>query len=178
MPRTPKQKPVPRQVSGKGKPTPGTPEPGTGKPTAPKTVLRMHAEAADEELTHPMWRLSLLDREHNGSWSWEVSAEDLADIVSFLSGMERLTWREIRQQKTPAAHNHSRPKHHAMNIADLCKEAQDRLAELKLDEWDELFRFRFGATGRLWGVLSHDRPRVFYPIWYDAHHKVFPTEHS
>lgn len=138
----------------------------------------MHADADDIELSHPMWRLSLVDREHQGSWSWELAAADLVDIVAFLTEMEKLTWREIREQRVPSAGGRMRNRHHPQEIASLCEEARTRLRELRLDDVDELFRFRVNATGRLWGVLSHEAPRVFYPIWYDTKHQVYPVDHG
>jgi len=51
--------------------------------------------------------------------------------------------------------------------------AQRRLQHLSLDDFDELFRFRLGNKRRLWGILDGD---VFYPLWWDADHKVYPLE--
>lgn len=33
-----------------------------------------------------------------------------------------------------------------------------------------------GNMERLWGVLSSDSPRIFYPIWWDPDHKVCPSK--
>ena len=30
--------------------------------------------------------------------------------------------------------------------------------------------FRLGNTRRLWGIIDD----VFYPVWWDANHKVYP----
>lgn len=43
-------------------------------------------------------------------------------------------------------------------------------------EWDQMFRFRLGNMERLWGVISDEDPRVFYPIWWDPLHKVCPSK--
>lgn len=119
----------------------------------------------------PMWRLSLLDREYKGSWSWGVDENTLLKIVALLREMEALTWKEILNQQT-GGKNRRGARNKFIPTQDLCAEARERLRELNLDEWDELFRFREGNLGRLWGILMPEHPRVFYPIWWDANHEV------
>lgn len=121
---------------------------------------------------HPVWRLSLLDLEFTGTWSWSVDNAALVGIVEFLTQMERLTWREIRLQMSGGERRRG-PKHKPIPVEHVVKEAQDRLRELQLDDFDELFRFRTGNMERLWGVL-HGEPPVFYPIWWDPDHKICP----
>ena len=62
--------------------------------------------------------------------------------------------------------------HKFIPSAHLCPAAQRRLLDLRLDEFDELFRFRLGNLERLWGVIHLD---VFYPVWWDPEHKVCPS---
>lgn len=178
MARRDKQKPVPAVPKGKKQPPVlGSVAPGAGKATAPKRLLGVHAESDDSDLCHPVWRLSLLDYEHDGSWSWKIDGPTLRAITEALAQMERLTWKEIRAQQ---AHSNRRSlaKHHSQAVSTLCLEAQKRLAELDLDDWDELFRFRVNQKGRLWGILSNGSPRVFYPIWWDPDHLVCPLDHD
>jgi hypothetical protein len=47
------------------------------------------------------------------------------------------------------------------------------LEELRLDDFDELFRFRLGTMRRLWGIVDDE---VFYPVWWDPDHKVYPQD--
>lgn len=152
--------------------------PSVAVPAEPSRVpRRLQGVAVPGEMDeqHPVWRTSLLDRGHDGSWSWKITDQTLVKIVDFLTEMERLTWREIRQQQ--AGGNRRRgPKHKPIPRNHLCKEAQDRLLELQLDDFDELFRFRTGNMERLWGVLSSDSPRIFYPIWWDPDHQVCPSK--
>lgn len=119
-----------------------------------------------------MWRLSLLDREFNGSWSWSVSDKDLIRIIEFLVEMERLTWREVWDQMVSSKRRRGH-KHKFIPVDHLIPEARARLRDLQLDDFDQLFRFRLGNMERLWGVL-HGSPRVFYPIWWDPNHKICP----
>jgi hypothetical protein len=139
-------------------------------PALPKRLLGV---SDTPDAAHPSWRLSLLDLEHAGSWSWGVMAETaLQEIIAFVTQMERLTWTEIKAQITSGKKGGHR-KHHAIPLDRLCPEAQRRLQDLRLDDLDELFRFRLGNKPRLWGVI-HDG--VFYPVWWDAEHKVYPTD--
>lgn len=125
---------------------------------------------------HPRWRLSLLDLDHAGSWSWAaVDEAALRQITAFLSEMERLTWTEIQSQMTHSKKGSHR-KHHTTPLALLCSEAQERLRTLRLDDVDELFRFRLGNLRRLWGVIDADG--TFYPVWWDPQHKVYPADHE
>jgi hypothetical protein len=169
-----KKQPRPAAPKGKSQPVlPGSLVPGAGKQIAPKSVLSLHANALDDDHSHPVWRLSLLDREHSGNWSWKIDESTLGTIVDLLIQMEKLTWKQIRTQ-TAATTKKVRARHHSQAVDTLCKEAQNRLVELGLDGWDELFRFRLDGPGRLWGILSRESPRVFYPIWWDDEHQVYP----
>jgi hypothetical protein len=126
------------------------------------------SDAPDAE--HPSWRLSLLDPDHAGRWAWSTADEPmLRQIVDFLSQMERLTWAEIRAQVHSGGHR----KHHAIPVGQLCPEARQRLRHLRLDDLDELFEFRLGSKRRLWGFIANG---VFYPVWWDEHHQVYPVE--
>lgn len=145
-------------------------------PTKKEIPLKLRGIAAGEGDAHrPLWRLSLLDQQHDGSWSWKITPETLQKIIVFLTDMERLTWREIWAQQ--AGGNRRRGnKHKYIPVDHLCSEAQKRLDALGIVEWDSLFRFRTGGMERLWGVISDEEPRVFYPIWWDPGHRVCPSK--
>lgn len=154
-------------MSRKTKRTPSPPTPRRKEVPRP---LRGIGDTPDGQ--HPAWRLSLLDREHDGEWSWSINDPTRVEIIGFLSEMERLTWTEVRAQM--AGGNRRRgEKHKAIPVEHLCGEAQRRVQELRLEEFDELFRFRVGGTKRLWGVVYDD---VFYPLWWDPDHKVCPGQ--
>jgi hypothetical protein len=122
--------------------------------------------------SHPVWRMSFLDLDHAGTWSWNmVTADNLREITAFLAQMERLTWAEIRSQMQSSQNGRHR-KHKPVPIEHLCPEAQRRIHALRLDEFDELFEFRLGNMHRLWGVTQADG--VFYAVWWDPDHKVYP----
>lgn len=119
----------------------------------------------------PKWRLELLDLEHDGKWSWGVDGDALRGILAFLVQMEKTTWADIVSRGA----GNGRRMHHAQPIESLCPEARARLKQLHLDDRDEMFRFRLGGKLRLWGFLVED---VFYPVWWDPDHKVYPTENG
>lgn len=75
------------------------------------------------------------------------------------------TWKDIQTE--------SRKRDHPIDPADICKEAQDRLVALKINDIDVLWRFRFSGPQRLWG---YKQGRVLLVIWWDPHHKVYPSK--
>jgi len=141
------------------------------RPAVPRALLGI---TGAPDASHPSWRLSLLDLDHAGNWSWNVTAADLQQITAFLTEMERLTWTEIRAQIT-SSKKASHRKHHPIPVEALCTEAQRRLQDLRLDDVDEMFRFRLGNLPRLWGVLQDG---VFHAVWWDPRHKVYPLDPS
>ncbi|MEV0994704.1 hypothetical protein [Nonomuraea sp. NPDC050202] len=116
----------------------------------------------------------MLDAEHNGDWAWAgIDRDTLIRIIQFLAEMERLSWKEIRAQMT-GGNRRRGAKHKFIPVDHLVSAAQARLGELELDEFDEVFRFRLSGPERLWGVISDESPRVFYPIWWDPRHRICP----
>lgn len=164
-------------MSGKAKRRPVTspipqrkepPAPNAG-PVKPRPRCLQGIDGGPDS-AHPVWRLALLDLDHDGDWSWGVDEGVLRKILTFLREMEHLTWTEVRAQLTGGRRRG--PKHKFIPAAHLCSQAQRRLLELQLDEFEELFRFRLGNMHRLWGVIHQD---VFYPVWWDPDHKVCPS---
>jgi hypothetical protein len=121
----------------------------------------------------PAWRLSSLDLDHDGTWSWNLStAETLREIAGFLGQMENLTWAELKGLMYPGKGGmHKRNK--AIPVEQLCPAAQKRLRALKLDHLDDLFEFRIRSKPRLWGYA---RQGVFHVVWWDPEHQVYPTD--
>jgi hypothetical protein len=163
---------MPRPQKPKRKIVPPSPPERKERPI-PRQLMGI-ADAPDGEQpdsAHPSWRLALLDLEHAGSWSWQVGEVDLKKIVGFLTEMERLTWSQVKAQITSSKRGSHR-KHHAMPSEDLGREAQQRLREHQLEGF-ELFRFRLGNNERLWGLIEKG---VFYPVWWDPNHEVYPLD--
>ena len=136
-------------------------------------ALRGIADVTDDAIAdlRPLWGLTLMDDDHDGSWTWRMKPEELAALLRFLKEMERLRWLEIWAQMFNSKGGSHR-KHHCMPAGEICAEAKRRLDEIGLGEQEELFRFRLGNKARLWGIVLG---RTFYPIWWDGDHKVYPT---
>lgn len=65
-----------------------------------------------------------------------------------------------------------RSKHHAITIDKLCKEARQRLEELKLDDLDSLFSLRLDGTLRVFGIRNQNYLRI---VWVDQDHEICPS---
>lgn len=74
-----------------------------------------------------------------------------------------MTWAQIEQNKK---------NNHSVSVEDFVSAAQARIEELQLDV-DELFRFRFTGTQRLWGIRDRERFKI---LWWDPDHKVCPSK--
>lgn len=66
----------------------------------------------------------------------------------------------------------SRYGNHKMEVADLDKEARDRLVEIDLDDLDELWSLRLSGRERVWGTITRN---VFSLLWWDPEHTVYPV---
>ncbi|MDR1426208.1 MAG: hypothetical protein LBJ08_00390 [Bifidobacteriaceae bacterium] len=132
-----------------------------------------HYQANNWYSSTPSWSFEIVDHSYSGSWTWHDLGDKLPSLFDFLRQMGRLTWQEINESlyrpKTKAAHS----RNHAIPVAELAREARDRLEELGLGEIDELFVFRVDYAGRLWGVNIPDSP-VFCILWWDGNHRVCP----
>lgn len=124
----------------------------------------------------PTFSFRYIDRGYDGLWGWVKTHEHASEVLTFLCEMSKDSWNEIGSHRTGGERGSYR-KHHSQPIETLCPEARQRLAELELDEIfeDDIFRFRLGNKKRLWGFRVDG---VFYVLWWDPDHKVYPTEPS
>jgi hypothetical protein len=130
---------------------------------------------ADREERGPHWSFALADHSHDEKWSWSWVGDHVGSLLPFLAQMERLTWREIRQQKVPSAGNRMRRRFHGHSVESLPTAARKRLEELELDDVDEVFRFRLSNKERLWGIFV-PQSHVFCLLWWDPNHQVYPVD--
>lgn len=105
----------------------------------------------------------LLDLHGPFGWS-KLQAAQIEFVLKKLQAFETMTISEIYVQ--------AKKQHHAIPLEDLCKEALDRLRELKLDEYDRVHTLRLGGTERIYGLLSEN---VLYILWWDPDHQVCPS---
>lgn len=112
--------------------------------------------------------------DQDGEWSWSESRDWTGkewsnEIMKPLNSMEGQEWLELQNMSSDTGHL----MHHDHEVADLCREAQDRWIELNYEEFDTVFRFRTGNLKRAWGIeqMGH-----FYLIWYERNHNIYPTD--
>lgn len=95
-----------------------------------------------------MWAFS---REHIGELIW-------TEILPRLKALETQTWGEILLQ--------NKKQNHSLNLDELNKAAQNRLAS-KYIEAESLISLRVTGNHRLYGYITG---RVFNVLWYDDDH--------
>jgi hypothetical protein len=111
----------------------------------------------------PVWRLSRLD--FDGPFGWaSIEGMKLREVVVKLRQFESMTWNEIER---------ANKQHHFNSAENFSKEAKERMNTLQMDDLDQMFSFRLMGTERIYGY--RDR-WIFYPIWWDPDHKVYPVE--
>jgi len=109
------------------------------------------------------WCFELFDKGakwHDGNYTEETFRE----IAGFLQGYSTMRWGLIEQDRT---------RNHEVCVVKMIKDAQKRLEEIKLDDYDRLWHFRFDGKKRLWGIRNG---HVFRILWYDPQHKICPSE--
>lgn len=99
---------------------------------------------------------------------WELNADEVAQLLTFLNSLTQKTWREVRAETD----GKGRPRNHGHSLTDIAREAQDRLIELDYEAEETIFRFRIQGQLRLWGFRSGNLFRI---LWYDPEHKVYPV---
>lgn len=111
----------------------------------------------------PVWSVSRFDR--HGPWGQSILAgvDFWENIFEKLKAYEGMTWAQIKANKK---------RDHAVPMDELIPGARKRLEQLRLDDVDELFRFRFDGTTRLWGII---RGQVFQLLWWDENHEICPS---
>ena len=132
---------------------------------APRKSAKVPRRREDASATHlkPVWKVATFDSQGPKDLEPIDADHALATLIPKLGDYEKLTWGQIEQ---------NRKLNHSVAVGKLTGAAQRRLAELNQDDVDELFRFRFGSTGRLWGIRDQ---ATFKVLWWDPHHKVCPS---
>lgn len=131
------------------------------KPRAGRLRHREIPESFDNQ--NVSWQLTRLD--WDGPWGWNrVDMSSWRErIYPKLKSFESMKWTEVKKAKK---HNHS------VQVSGFAKKARDRIVELGLGEYDELFSMRLSSKERIYGILSKG---VLAVIWYDPDHKVYPS---
>jgi len=117
----------------------------------------------------PLWSIEKLD--FGCKWScldnWLSCLCD--EIIPKLKDFETMTWQQIISASGGRRYG---TNNHPIPVNELIKEARDRLAELRLDDYDELFSLRLTSRKRIWGIRDGC---VFRILWFDPYHAVCPV---
>jgi len=102
--------------------------------------------------------------EFRDPYGWhEVDSATILKVRSKLADFEKLTWREILDPSGSGSHR--------IPVSQICSAAQQRLAELWLDEIDHLVSLRIQGKVRVWGYIDRG---VMTLLWWDPNHAVYP----
>lgn len=116
----------------------------------------------------PVWSFSRCDFEHD-KWSVFVNQEKLPSLLLRLKTFEGQTWNEILSDTSGRKCN---TKNHSIPRTKLTKEAQKRIEEINLDDFDEIYSLSITGQHRLWGVIIDG---TFCIVWYDLDHEIYPV---
>lgn len=103
----------------------------------------------------------MLDVDGPYGWSRCDSHRDYFDILRRKKSFEGMTWAELGKGGS-----------HHIDLKDLCKDAQNRLRALNLDDFDELYSLRITGKKRVWCFKDG---RIMRVIWWDPDHQVCPV---
>jgi len=108
------------------------------------------------------WRFAGIDK--NGPYAWTNLVDPIAhkEIIDKFSDFENMNEAALKQAGC-----------HFIPIEKLCKDAQKRLVDIKLDDLDSLFSLRLSGETRVFCV---HRPKYMRVLWYDPKHKVCPSK--
>lgn len=117
----------------------------------------------DANQMSPVWSIKLFDV--HGQWGREkvANAHLWDDLFAKLRHFESMTWGDILKEKQ---------NHHSIAVGSLAKEARQRLAAMRQDDVDEIFRLRLTGKQRVWGI--RDR-HVLKLLWWDPEHEICPS---
>jgi len=132
------------------------------EPTATKSLIKPGFHEDPHKL-RPAWRVGAMEMRDPYGWH-HLDAQMVHYVREKIKHFEALTWNEILVR--------DRQNNHRVEIWKLCKTAQDRLSELKLEDVEELVSLRLAGRERVWGLLEHN---VMTLLWWDPFHDVCPS---
>ncbi|WP_051364895.1 hypothetical protein [Rhodococcus sp. JG-3] len=118
------------------------------------------------------WSAQAVDYDYKAEWDWDLSPRELFNVLSLLSGLSNLTWREVKAQTYNGRGQARRVLHKSQPVDSICAEAQARLESLSI-QTESVFRLRHGSDIRVWGYLEG---ALFHIVWYDRAHAVCPVD--
>ena len=118
---------------------------------------------------NPCWMFQRCDFDHP-KWGMLCNASELTNVFKYLAHLEKLKWGEIL---TVTSGRRSNTRNHHVELVDLVKDAQKRAVEINVDEFDSVCSIAIEGQKRVWGHISDG---IFYIIWFDMHHEIYPYE--
>lgn len=107
------------------------------------------------------WNTEEVDLDGEYGWSKVELKALFNEIIPKLQQYESMTWGEVEGAES-----------HFVDVDNCSRKAQKRLGEIDLDDLEQLFSLRIGGKKRIFGWR---RESVFYVLWWDPVHRVFPS---
>ena len=111
------------------------------------------------------WKFRNTDNSGPFSWSNLVEPEKVTEVVGKLREFEGKNCNQMKEGGS-----------HPIPTDQLHKTARARLAEIKLDEFDELMSLRLTGANRVWAYWLPDQENIMRLLWWDPEHQVYPVE--
>lgn len=87
------------------------------------------------------------------------------EIHPKIKNFENKRWKEILSDEGK--------RNHEVSVSQICKDAQNRLSQIDLEDVEKLVSLRLTGRQRLWGIRSESFFRV---LWWDPNHSVYPSK--
>ena len=111
------------------------------------------------------WKFSSTDSNGPFAWTNLTDPAQLAEVISKLKEFEGQNWSQLTATGS-----------HPISISTLHSSAQDRLQELRLDEYDELMSLRLTGRIRIWAYWVAGQENIMRLLWWDPEHQVYPVK--
>jgi hypothetical protein len=144
--------------------------------TGSRTAKTLPVEMGDERRPIFSFRYADSDAGEFAFSPFTFEAGDPRELLDFMCSITGSTWTQVQAQMYSPRNKPARQKHHYQGVDTLAAQAQARIVAAGLEEVvNEVFRFRLGSTKRLWGFVAD---AVFYVLWWDRDHKVYPVDRN
>ena len=121
-------------------------------------------ELPDYGNVYPSWRFSLADIQEDSPWKWPSPNDPrFNEIYVKLLSFEKMTISQLF-----GGHNN-----HRVSVDKICSDAQKRLKQINLNDYEELVSIRLNGAQRIWGVEERG---IISVIWDDKFHQVYPSK--
>jgi len=108
------------------------------------------------------WHIGSIDLDGDWAWSNVDSGNFISEILPKVKNFETMQWSEILNRNN-----------HEIQVSQICRDAQKRLAEIKKDDTETLISLRLSGKERIWGIRYKNILKI---IWWDPNHSVYPSD--